>query len=301
MKWFFVPQDLLLYSHEMGTPSNFSACGFSGGQGEDGSSMTFRRMAEEVIEYWTPSEITTALWLDAADALTITQASGFVSQWADKSGNNRHAAQASASAKPQTLPAYLNGLNVLNFDQGDYLLTPDIFTSPSDVSVFLVHRSSTTNSGGCAVFALQNGLNVTNGFFHALCRTDITNGFRSFFSTDSSISGALAKSPPTPFSTGTWFISGHGRSAAAQFLSWIGQNSESAVSGQCNFSNAKGIVGGYYGSAYLWHGAIAEIIVCPAYVDATTIQKIEGYLAHKWGLTASLPSDHPYKSAAPTL
>ena len=27
---------------------------------------------------------------------------------------------------------------------------------------------------------------------------------------------------------------------------------------------------------------------------------VEGYLAHKWGLTARLPSDHPYKSSAPT-
>ena len=29
-------------------------------------------------------------------------------------------------------------------------------------------------------------------------------------------------------------------------------------------------------------------------------QKIEGYLAHKWGLAASLPADHPYKDAAPS-
>lgn len=28
-------------------------------------------------------------------------------------------------------------------------------------------------------------------------------------------------------------------------------------------------------------------------------QKAEGYMAHKWGLTANLPSGHPYKSSAP--
>jgi hypothetical protein len=27
--------------------------------------------------------------------------------------------------------------------------------------------------------------------------------------------------------------------------------------------------------------------------------KAEGYLAHKWGLTSSLPSDHTYKNSAP--
>jgi hypothetical protein len=28
-------------------------------------------------------------------------------------------------------------------------------------------------------------------------------------------------------------------------------------------------------------------------------QKLEGYLAHKWGLGANLPVDHPYKTVGP--
>ena len=34
--------------------------------------------------------------------------------------------------------------------------------------------------------------------------------------------------------------------------------------------------------------------------DKTYIEQAEGYIAHKWGLTASLPGSHPYKSSAPT-
>ena len=34
--------------------------------------------------------------------------------------------------------------------------------------------------------------------------------------------------------------------------------------------------------------------------DLSTIEKAEGYLAHKWGRTSALPSDHPYKTSAPT-
>ena len=34
--------------------------------------------------------------------------------------------------------------------------------------------------------------------------------------------------------------------------------------------------------------------------DKTYIEQAEGYLAHKWGLTANLPVSHPYKSVAPT-
>ena len=33
--------------------------------------------------------------------------------------------------------------------------------------------------------------------------------------------------------------------------------------------------------------------------DKTYIEQAEGYIAHKWGLTSSLPVSHPYKSTAP--
>jgi hypothetical protein len=42
-----------------------------------------------------------------------------------------------------------------------------------------------------------------------------------------------------------------------------------------------------------------EILMFNQYLDNTDRQKIEGYLAWKWGLQASLPIGHPYKSAAP--
>ena len=34
--------------------------------------------------------------------------------------------------------------------------------------------------------------------------------------------------------------------------------------------------------------------------DLSTIIKAEGYLAHKWGLTGSLPVSHAYKTTEPT-
>ena len=33
--------------------------------------------------------------------------------------------------------------------------------------------------------------------------------------------------------------------------------------------------------------------------DISTVQKAEGYLAHKWGLQSNLPVSHPYKNSAP--
>jgi hypothetical protein len=47
-------------------------------------------------------------------------------------------------------------------------------------------------------------------------------------------------------------------------------------------------------------GKLCEVIVVYS-SDTTTRQLVEGYLAHKWGLTSNLPNDHPYKTAAPTI
>jgi hypothetical protein len=59
---------------------------------------------------WTPTELTTALWFDAADQSTITESGGSVSQWNDKSGNARHISQATAGLQPAYQSNIQNGL-----------------------------------------------------------------------------------------------------------------------------------------------------------------------------------------------
>lgn len=51
-------------------------------------------------------------------------------------------------------------------------------------------------------------------------------------------------------------------------------------------------------------GEIAEVVYCQGQdwsVSTVERDKVEGYLAHRYGLTASLPANHPYKDAAPTV
>ena len=71
--------------------------------------------------YWTPAEITTALWLDADDAATITLNGSTVSQWADKSGNGNHVSQSSAASQPTYLSVGFSGKPSLRSDVGDSL------------------------------------------------------------------------------------------------------------------------------------------------------------------------------------
>jgi hypothetical protein len=42
-----------------------------------------------------------------------------------------------------------------------------------------------------------------------------------------------------------------------------------------------------------------EVIIINGTITAEDREKLEGYLAHKWGLEASLPTNHPYKASAP--
>jgi len=64
--------------------------------------------------------------------------------------------------------------------------------------------------------------------------------------------------------------------------------------------------GGYVGSGRAmsffgryFDGKISELIIVPSVATTQDRQLIEGYLAHKWGLTSNLPVDHPYKSVVP--
>ena len=52
--------------------------------------------------------------------------------------------------------------------------------------------------------------------------------------------------------------------------------------------------------SYLRHHANYTLYEVIFLENDSSIQEVEGYLAHKWGLEASLPADHPYKNATPT-
>jgi hypothetical protein len=45
-------------------------------------------------------------------------------------------------------------------------------------------------------------------------------------------------------------------------------------------------------------GCIAEVLVFTEAISPQSLEKLEGYLAHKWDVQNELPSDHPYKEAS---
>jgi hypothetical protein len=59
-------------------------------------------------------------------------------------------------------------------------------------------------------------------------------------------------------------------------------------------------VGFYSAASSRYHsGMMFELLYVPTNLPSTDVEKLEGYLAHKWGFSTSLPTNHPYYNAAP--
>jgi len=259
---------------------------------------------------WNPSMITTALWLDAADASTITESGGSVSQWDDKSGNNHHVIQATPVAQPTYSATGFNSLPTIFFNstddemacatttvssQGD-LFYGAVFQMLSDNKIWRpivgTQISSTTSNVGTLL--LQRMAARSEIGIHDAGRNDtgltyavqVTNLFEPRIATvgrsgGSNGSGGLITVTATGPSQPTYLTQ------AVQTWQTVEATTRIQIGGRQQIGTA------------LSNSNISEVVVCNRNLTTVERQKLEGYFAHKWGLTANLPADHPYKTAIP--
>jgi hypothetical protein len=239
---------------------------------------------------WSPANITTALWLDAADASTITLASSAVSEWRDKSGNARHASQATSARRPTVDSALLNGKDVVAFantnSQWMQLASYKPFASNAANGSFMAVQRQTSGING----VVASTRNSAGGWS---LRNNSTTQIIQFFTNASPNLTATQEERPQ--------ISGFTTQSLARILYVEGTNAASGAASTYNSDDRSLQIGAEAngGSSFL-NGYIGEIIISDFVWSTDTRQRIEGYLAHKWGLTANLPSDHPYKTVGPT-
>jgi hypothetical protein len=274
---------------------------------------------------WTPAAITTALWLDAADSSTVTTVSSAVSQWNDKSGNGRNAAQGTAGNRPAYQSAAQNGLNAVRFTAASsHFLTAgttstwNFLHDGTDSSAFIVARVRSTGDNP----------GVIHTYFSTLSLSSSDIGL-SFLYLDSSSNDAInvsinkgvpGQSPasitvPDTITPGTYnimscYLDANNATAANRIKARInggteiGSNIATFTPSASNSTDVLNIGSGGVGNTargFYFTGDMCEILLLNTQPGTTDRQRIEGYLAHKWGLTANLPADHPFKSNAPTL
>ncbi|CAB4200295.1 hypothetical protein UFOVP1355_38 [uncultured Caudovirales phage] len=243
---------------------------------------------------WQPSQIATDLWLDAEDTSTITLNGSTVSQWNDKSGNNRNAVQATAVNQPTYNTTGLNGKPALDTSAGSRAMRSSFGSTITvdAINVFVVFKA-TAIVGGAQLFDVRNS---ANGL--PLFDDSASTGFGARVRNDSSVLTGL-----TSFGSNT---------TNNNLSSYSFQNGliENRLNGVGRTASASGSVTcdriGIFGSgisapsATSAQAVLGEMVVVLSTVSATDTQRVEGYLAWKWGLEANLPVDHPYKNAPPT-
>jgi len=255
---------------------------------------SFMYLNPDTFGLWSPSQISTELWLDAADESTITKSGGGVSQWDDKSGNNYHVSQATAADQP-TVSTDAGNASILFDGTSDYLRhnVSGTITYPS--STFIVCRNTDAANAG-HVFSV-NDSSQSDRYF-TLTQRD-TSGQKLFYqsrlpfnspfisaasSFNTEIIGAVSNA------SNDHELFSNGASVGTDTNTWPAPSYDNITVGRLRYQN----------TAQYFIGHVHEIIWIRQSLNLTTRQKIEGYLAHKWGLTANLPSDHPYKLVGPT-
>ena len=259
---------------------------------------------------WNPSMVATSLWLDAADTNTVVLNGSTVSQWSDKSGLGNHLSNATSATQPGYSATAFNSKPTLQFTTaGEQFLhnaSMKRFNSTGDFFMAAVFEAFdaaqawdmicgfriTPNSGtgGAAVMqfmstSLQIGVHNTD-IADTRIKVDVATRITKRIATVGRNGGTLGNG-------GTVIVT----STDPSQPSYLTTGTQSWDS----FSTVGFQVGGtQQGATAYGTKNISEVICCAFNPSTGTRQRIEGYLAHKWGLTAILPSDHPYKTVGPT-
>jgi hypothetical protein len=241
---------------------------------------------------WDPSSITTRLWLDMDDQTTFTSSSGNVTAIADKSGNGYTFNAASGSTLTAVNTAQ-NNKNILRFDNNsDATSYTSVGFSSTAVHkwFFVVKVTASDNHDALVTFTKSNptlqmimfnmsGAGVFSGDWYMNPGTNMTGNSTNLLNQWVMLSAEM--DIPNTRATLALNATAYNTNVTQSGLSTMGAMSVRLNDYQNNADSDWG-----------------EVVFVEDVTQANS-DKIEGYLAHKWGLTADLPSSHPYKTTAP--
>lgn len=260
-------------------------------------------MAQQIVKYfnmqnqrikqgirWTPQYLRLSAWYDAADKGSVIEAAGSVSQWNDKSGNGNHTAQGTGAYQPTLI-------------KSDPLINkmPSVFSSRNTIQ----HLSATSQApsikrayficyyGNTAetFFVEHNAIFAsTDGNVRLTGRTNETKAW-DWYPGDSKNFDYFNSVPGIVRVNGSDLPTGQIDLPMPATL-W---NVTSPVSHDKTWR----LLGNGFSGWNNYYGGLGEIIFTDGTENLAAQQKIEGYLAWKWGLEGDLPSGHPYKDAPP--
>jgi len=259
-------------------------------QGHVGISYPFYRAVKNTFTtqtYFNPLSIAGCqFWLDGSDNTKITTSGGYITQIIDK------AVGVTLTATGTTLTTTtINGVQSLNFPGTSYLSGTG--SNPSSAYMFFVFTvNSLNNNGYYPIFSWHFNVDVANIVCFGYPGSPTIIGFY-----ESSQGG---QTPTTPVTVGTTYLMAASYNGTATTLAVNGAITPTAGSQPTPAtagSTSNVYIGVDYGPNIITIN-LGEVIVYTSSISDTQRQTIESYLAQKWGLTTSLPSNH-LNSTAP--
>jgi len=245
---------------------------------------------------WSPLSLRPVAWFDASDVSTITVATG-VSQWSDKSGFGRHATQSTGANQPSFVANGLNTYATVSWGTGgsQSLKTPS-FTIGTISSVFVVMKKNVlypfndSYLWGSTLSTASN-LRLTTCHNVYVLRSDS----RAYVD-----GGTVLRSSSNVYIANVWNIlqftvNGSSNSQIVQNGTIVGIGNASGN----NWTNGLSI-GAASGTGNASVDYAEFILFSTALADCDR-QRVEGYLAWKWGLRSKLPASHPFVNMPPIL
>jgi hypothetical protein len=224
------------------------------------------------------------LWLDGADAATVTGTSS-VTAWTDKSGKGNNPTFSG------TNPSYNSATKVIttaNANQQFTVPAASIQQSAGSGSLFFVYGDQQTGGGNSSGYnALWGTAGPGERFYQSLQAPTNAYATNGPFSPSGTVSAALATTNTLLYNMNYTYNSSTGD------LRINGTTLSSSYQGTPVPSGALTLSGTGWG--VVANVRLYEVISYKGATLLTTpqIQQIEGYLAQKWGLTANLPPGHP--------
>lgn len=256
--------------------------------------MSINPISVWLVTGFSPTQISGCLlWLDARDSSSITGTSP-VTSWRDKSGNGNNA---TAAGTPTLTPNGINGRqSITTSTAAASYFTGAISLSGPSLTCFAVALTTASQPRGGQDQRLVSLANTTNVDYG---RTD---GTIALFNQGSTSTIATWRTPGlianntvvqnSPFLAVSQY---DGTNGYLWFNGSAGTLASSASGGSFGITKY-GISNQANPTVEYWNGFIGEVIIYNSAITTAQRQQVEGYLAWKWGLEASLPASHPYKN-----
>jgi hypothetical protein len=260
-----------------------------------------------------PKSINTVAWYDASDTSTITHDVSGITKWLDKSGTGNDLTPLSAPWNaPKTLnhsiqQNTLNGLSTLSLDADDYFMKEKVSlpTPSGNVNVFIVAKIPSVSHGSAAIFSLQENT-AGEGVMDFQLDAGSANKYNARVNcTNAAGASANVNTSPAGDFTNQWaiFSAVFDFDDTSKFLSYVNGINVGTPRPYTNKMTGGNAVDptelkvfSNRGANQSVEGNVAEVLYCENSSNDTR-EKIEAYLAYKWGLVSELDSTHPHKNS----